>query len=293
MKTRTRTRELSLCRPGGSSVTQTGARKPAGEGTNVPPGPGRTTTLESRRPTGESARRRVWQGRWEKAPRSTHHLRRGPQPLPIPARLPLRVFLRPHFRRSALSHCARLGADCAPALALRRAHRKRAPRRAPPRGAPPTLRPRLPAWPRLRAWPRLACPVRCPSPLPPDVGPRVWTPGAPLSAGGLLASRIAGSLARGGQARVSYQSSACSFSLRASTLLWFPSLLWALNARERRGSPDLRTRRGTRSRRSGTAAFPALGASALPQGAHRLLPGGVKAPRPRSALSVFLIIRSD
>lgn len=62
-----------------------------------------------------------------KVPRNTHHLRRGPPPLPVPAGLPLRVFLQPHFRRSALSHCARLGAGAAPARALRRARRKRPP----------------------------------------------------------------------------------------------------------------------------------------------------------------------
>ena len=62
-----------------------------------------------------------------KAPRNTHHLRRGPPPLPVPAGLPLRVFLQPHVRRSALSHCARLGAGAAPARALRRARRKRPP----------------------------------------------------------------------------------------------------------------------------------------------------------------------
>lgn len=65
----------------------------------------------------------------EKAPGSTHHLRRGPQPLPVPTRLPLRVFLQPHFRRSALSHCARLGAGLASARALSRARRKRPPPR--------------------------------------------------------------------------------------------------------------------------------------------------------------------
>lgn len=70
----------------------------------------------------------------EKAPRNTHHLRRGPPPLPVPAGLPLRVFLQPHFRRSALSHCARLGAGGAPARALRCARRKRPPH---PEGRPP------------------------------------------------------------------------------------------------------------------------------------------------------------
>lgn len=175
---RTRTRELSPRRPGGSPVLATGARRPAGEGANVSPGPGPPSTPETREPTGDPPRRRVREGRGEKAPRSTHHLRRGPPPLPVPAGLPLRVFLRPHFRRSALSHCARFEAGGAPARALRRARRKRALRpqgRPPPRpaSAPPPARPARfrrrrgrahPPGPRRRVWPGCPAPPLLSSP---------------------------------------------------------------------------------------------------------------------------------
>lgn len=122
VKTRTRTRGLR------ARSRAEAARKGRRQRTS---GPGRRASRGPGEPTGP-ARRRVREGRDETAPRSTHRAPLRSPAASCPARAPLRVFLRPHFRRSAPSHCARLEAGGAPPRAPPRAgsaHRKRAPPR--------------------------------------------------------------------------------------------------------------------------------------------------------------------
>lgn len=65
---RTRTKELSPRRPGGSPVLTTGVKRPGVDGVNESPGPDPPSILEAGDPTGDPPQRRVLEGPGEKDP---------------------------------------------------------------------------------------------------------------------------------------------------------------------------------------------------------------------------------
>lgn len=153
---------------------QPGPRPAEDEAANVTPGRSPPSSLGAGEPGGGSPRRRVREGREEKALGTLNHLRGGgaPPPPSALAGLPLCVFFRPHFRRSALAHCARLGDGGRP--------RRRAP----------------PLTPETRALPK-ARPPPAP-PLPPPRRPAHFRPAAAAAAAALRLSGERAALPRPG-----------------------------------------------------------------------------------------------